>query len=290
MKIQRIFLLIICFLNMIWSKGSNSTMNTTLTQCNLTAAALDRVNNSPCFSELQTIIACLPGTEQDLWAAANKNNGNSSYCFDCSGNLNNLVRDTMKNNENSLAQLITTQANSERIAVSCLKSFAMKNLSPVSQIQIDSSIQSIVSIQKDAGKCSALLLQNIGNLFISRRRFFCSTNRARSKMYETFSNSIASGFKFTLTEATTVVTNFLDYFNCRNTQMSTIANQVSIMTFQIANDPGCTPSGSTSIQNATISPFDPKYNISASAISPIQNITAIASGINPSGESSKKPD
>ncbi len=241
--------------------------------CALTAAAQARLNSSTCFAGLQSIISCMPPPEQDLWAYANAQNTNSTVCFDCSV-IKGSIKNSFKQNTNALGNKLTKNSNDQRNALSCFVSFAKSSLTSSDLASINTSLATIVSNQKIYGQASAQVLQNVGNVFIGRRRFLCMANADRAKLVsanDTATNS-ASDFIYNMDEATTVVNAFITFFQTQISTMSSMANEVSSMTDIVANSVNCvnnsttsrllrylqgTPAANTNTTNSTVPPSGP---------------------------------
>jgi hypothetical protein len=244
---------VLILLSLIYLVGCQTTglPNNTYTDnapssCSLTQSAQARLNSSSCFSGLKNIIACMPPSEQDLWAYSNAQNSNSTRCFDCSL-IKGSLKNSTKQNINSLANKMTDSANNKRKALSCLATFSKAQMTTSDQAAINSSLTTIVASQKKSAQAQAILLQNVGNVFIARRRFLCMSNTARAQLIsknDTVTNS-ADGFIYNTNEAAIVVNNFLSFFQNQLTVMSSLANEISSMTDVVANSVNC--------KNSTIS-------------------------------------
>ncbi len=234
---------------------ADATVDQAPKACTLTTAASARVAASPCFSDLQSIIACMPPAEQDVWASVNAKNTDNTLCFDCS-NIQANVKDGMKKNANANGKKFGESLTNKRKGVSCFKGVFNK-LDSTTQTQVDNQLKAIVSNQQQESQCQTDILKNGGNRLIIKRKLLCAPIEKIKQMAVVDTNGKITDLKFTVEEANEIVNEFLNFFECKASMQATVANAVSTMTDLIANSPNCVAS-TRILQPAQGSPNQPK--------------------------------
>lgn len=212
-------------------------------ECKLTNAAKARQTASTCFANLANVIACLSQEEQNLWAKANADNTDETRCFKCDS-AKSEIKTAVKGEVKSHADTFTNKAKDQRRGVGCFKSFE-GDLDSNGQTDLDKKLNFVVSNQLEAGKCQAALLKNVGNLLIKRKRLFCAkTSEYSGLVYEQTQSKIDS-FKFNSEEASSLVDNFLTFFECQSNQAAAYANGVQSIVDTFSNSNTCKKPSST---------------------------------------------
>lgn len=251
---------------------AEATTNTTATEapiaCELTKNAELQAEASPCFKKLTRIISCMGPLEQELWVTANKNNKDSTRCFDCSYVKQSLKPLAVKH-VNGITSTLGDFLKKQRVGLSCLKSFAEHNLSTKNIASINTELSAFVNIQKKTAKCYSKAFAGIEKVLIARRRILCSTTANMEKV-EVAYDGIVIDFKYNKDEAKMMVDNYLAYLECRSYVGASMVNVINYATSFIPSSTTC--SSDTAVKASDIFNLPEVSTYSASLISLIAAI------------------
>jgi hypothetical protein len=238
------------------SSSSTSTVTPTAdapTTCKLTDSA-QALSTNECFKKVQNVIACMTPCEQELWVKAYNSNTDTNRCFDCSLIKDSELKSCSVKNANAVVTEFGKKNKKDRNAFSCLKAFQEQTLGTSdtdAAATTDTQLTNVINQQSNTSQCYINFITSLLNVNIGRRRYLCLPNELRASVVLSADNDgKVTQFKFSATEANTIVGTFNAYADCKAQLGTTLSEAVNNVTQQAAVSPKCAPGDSSMVDPA----------------------------------------
>ena len=208
-------------------------------------------NSSQCFTNLKNVIGYFSDFEQAALVLAANSNNQSDRCFDCNVYSQYLPTAIEKFNI-QISDLITQNREKKRNGFSCFLNFTLQGMEPLINSSLAETVLSYLYFYSDSNICITKFLQDISQVILENRRFFCTTIDNMKVMALNDTSGQMVGFKWTQPQANLITNSLVQLAGCLNKERAIIPQTTVNAMSTIALSESCHTSGrNVSSLNAT---------------------------------------